>query len=299
MEKLELDQENSDVNTLEQSIDQQTSEENGNVSDVDNFTDVSFEDINRDELPEELRTAYDDLADRNTRMQAAYTQKTQEMAASKDDAGNWQSIANDPELSRYMVAAINRRANGESLEQAVIEPEPELPNAEEQPEEYLAALIGGIVNKALDAKLPALQTEIGNVSNHVRRQQANLEFENLCSQYPAAKVIGVERLDSIRAKHGNTLSYSEALGIASLEQPEALLSANRKRTPSGKEAGATGQPRVEQPKSGKTGNDIMDVPEDIKSLHKAAKALQKEGGESFLNTAKRSLAKALQRGEAT
>lgn len=298
-ENTELDQNTSDENISEQVTDQQSSEENGNNSGAESFTDVSFDDINRDELPENLQGAYDDLADRKQRMEAAYTQKTQGLSARSSAADNWQSIADDPELSRFMVNAINRRANGESLEQTAAESEPELPNAEEQPEEYLAALIGGIVRKELGAQLPALQTEISNVSSHVRNQQASLEFDNLVSKYPAAKAIGSDRLNSIRSKAGNAISLEQAFGIASLEQPEVLFSNDSNRTPSGKKTGTKTQTRVEQPQSGKTGNDILDVPENIKSLYKAAKDLQKSGGESILNSAKRSLAKTLQRGEVT
>lgn len=237
---------------------------------------VTLDDINRDDLTPDMQSVYDSFTEQRDNMNAGFTQARQTASQNLADAENWQMIENDPVLAKAINDAIYRRDNGLPMDGGVEpkEKEPEaLPSQEDDPEGYLEALMLRTVNKALDTRLPSLQEEIGTVSRHVRGQQTNLEFVNLVAKYPAAESLGLGKLNAIRNRYPQ-MPLEEAFHLAAMKNP-ALLSKGE-QTASGKTVvkKPTG---IEKPSGGKTGRNVLDLPDNIAELRKAAKASRDDG----------------------
>lgn len=279
--------------------------------DKDRFTNVTLQDINRDDLSPEMQAAYDNLETQYGSMQGDYTRSKQTMADNRRAAEAWASIESNPQLLRTLNDAIYKLDNGipldgqQSREQEV-PPKPKPPSQEDDPEGYLKHMMREVFDEALAEKIPGLEQKIGTVTHYVRGQQTNLEFDNLVGQYPAVKNFGLEGLDRIRNQYqrsgGGVMTLRNALGIAAIDDPTLLTQVND--TASGKSKSSVGsnslanRTRVELPSSGKTGRDILDLPDGVKSLHKRIEADAKSNL-SLKEICQRGLAKLAGKGEIT
>ena len=250
--------------------------------DNDQLASVTLGDIDRDGLTPEMQSAYDNLVTQHDAMNAGFTQARQSSAASANDAERWQMLEGDPVLAKALTDAIYRRDNGLSLDWNSVESKeqaPEkLPDQETDPEGYLRGLMSSVFREELAKELPQLRKEIGTVSSHVRGQQTNLEFTNLVAKYPAVESLGLAKLNIIRNQYtqnnGGTMPLEKALHLAAMSDPALLVQGNK--SASGKET-AKKQTSVEKPSGGKTGRDVLDLPDGIVGLRKAAKASEADG----------------------
>lgn len=248
----------------------------------DELANVTLNDIDRDSLSPEMQSAYDDLVGQRNNLNQGFTQARQSSAASLADAERWQMIEGDPQLAKILTDAIYRRDNGLPLEWDGSEPEEkeqeELPDQETDPEGYLKALMSSVFRKELAKELPGLKQEIGTVSNHVKGQQVNLEFANLVTKYPAVESLGLNKLNAIRNRYtssnGGAMPLEQALHLAAMNDPTLLAQGDK--TASGKTTDKKST-KVEKPSGGKTGRDVLDFPDGIVGLRKAAKATEDDG----------------------
>jgi len=263
-----------DANPSEQSLGDDSDDE-------EQIAGVTLDDINRDDLTPDMQSAFDSMVDQRGNMNAGFTQARQTAAQNLEDAENWRMILDDPILSKSLNDAIYRRDNNLPADGGV-EPkgkEPEvLPDQEADPEGYFRGLMRQEMQNVLSEVIPGLQNEIGTVSQHVRGQQVNLEFTNLASKYPAAASLGLGKLNAIRNRYtqnnGASMPLEEAFHLAAMKDPSLLVQGNK--SASGKTA--TQKPTgVEKPSGSKTGRDVLDFPEGIKSLRKQAKASEVDG----------------------
>lgn len=288
-EELQTDDE-TDAEPSEQPLGDDSDEEDG-------LAGVTLNDIDRDSLSPEMQSVYDGLVEQHGNMNAGFTQARQTASQNLTDAENWRVIEDDPQLAKVFTDAIYRRDNGLPLEWSGSEPkekeQKELPNQETDPEGYLEAIMVRAANKALDARLPDLQKEIGTVSNHVKGQQANLEFANLVHKYPAAEGLGLGKLNAVRNRYPQ-MPLEEAFHLAAMKDPTLLAQGDK--TASGKST-TKKSTKVEKPSGGKTGRDVLDFPDGIKGLRKAAKATEADG-KSIKDRLRESMDKIRGQGEA-
>jgi len=291
----------SEEQQLDDEVDAEPSEqsESDDSDEEDGFAGVTLKDIDRDDLTPEMQVAYDNLVEQRNNMNAGFTQARQSSAQNAADAERWQMIEQDPVLAKALNDAIYRRDNGvaDARDDNQEQEQEELPDQATDPEGYLEAIMVRAANKALDARLPSLQAEIGTVSNHVRGQQVNLEFANLVNKYPAAESLGLGKLNAIRNQYtptgGGAMPLEKAFHLAAMDDPTLLVQVDKPA------AGKTSvRTKVEKPSGGKTGRDVLDLPEGIAGLRKAAKASEVDGV-SMRDRLRASLDKIRVKGEAT
>lgn len=274
-----LEEQQTDDETDAEPSEQLDSDDSG---EEDELANVTLNDIDRDSLSPEMQSAYDDLVGQRDNLNQGFTQARQSSAASLADAERWQMIEEDPQLAKVLTDAIYRRDNGLPLEWDGSEPkekeQEELPNQETNPEGYLRGLMRQEMREALGDVIPSLRDEIGTVSNHVKGQQANLEFANLVTKYPAVESLGLNKLNAIRNRYtssnGGAMPLEQALHLAAMN--DSTLLAQGDKTASGKSADKKST-KVEKPSGSKTGRDVLDLPDGIVGLRKAAKATEADG----------------------
>jgi len=269
-----------------QEPDEPTEQPTDQDSGEEQFYDLDITDINRDTLTPEMRSAYDNMLEMHGNMQAAYTQKTQNISALSRDAEAWRAITNHPQLSKRVYDMIYKVENNIPLDGATQQQEASPPpDPQEDPEAYIT----NIVNKAVSDAVSPLLEQMGQVTGFVRGNQANLEFQNLQAKYPAAKGIGLQSLRNVQSQYtgpsGNSISMEEALVLMARDDPSLLTG------PQTTFAKKPRRPSVEQPRQTRTTTTETPLPKGVKDLMAQARELEKSGKISLSDRAASALAK--------
>lgn len=281
----------------EQSVetqDGQTGEQPGGGESPKNVTNISLEDVNRDDLAPEMQVVYDGLLEKGSAMQADYTRKTTELAGLRRDAEYWRTIQQHPELAEHINRAVYNVSQGMPLGTSVEQQAPAekpAPDAEQDPEGYLKSIISQEVRAALGDVMPEIQKGIQNVTGYVASSQSRLEFDNIAAKYLAAKAIGLEEIQRVQQAYqhnGRPISMEEALSLMALDNPDILRTGQASsQTTRGKET------VVERPSSGAAseGSSEIVVPEGVTRLLKEARQLDTDGDTTLAGAARRALDK--------
>jgi hypothetical protein len=265
--------------------------------DEETFTDVTLDDINRDDLDPAMQAAYDTIQERYSGMQTSYTQSMQLAAASRDDAERWRQVEGNPRLAQAINDVVYRINNGIPDKELDQEKPAELPSQEEDPEGYLKGLMAQVFREEFGKVMPGLQQEIGTVSKFVKGQQTDLEFQNLVAKYPAAKNFGLVKLNGIRNQYvrsdGGVMPLEKVFHLAAMDDPTLLT--NPENPPGGRKS--IKKTIIERPGKLKTDRDVLDLPEGIKGLHKQALANQGKEHKSLKELARAGMDKLRGKGE--
>ena len=272
----------------EESQHQQPPEQPAEESGEWEFTDVSLEDINRDDLTPQMQAVYDGLLEKAANMDADYTQKSQQNAALRRDAETWRMVSQHPELSRVMNEALYNidrglPARGEQQQQS---PQQEPPDPNQDPVGFIREVVRTEIKGVLDEVLPPLQQGMQQVGAFVQNNQAKLEFDNLATQYPAAKGIGMEELNRVRSQYrdsyGRPVSMATALAIYAQDNPAILQRSQQQPVRIQPKS-----PPVEPPRQQRGSTTPTPLPEGIRKLQADVAAQQKAGTIADLGAAVR------------
>lgn len=268
--------EQSQVTEQPQGTPQVQTPEQPTGQDSDLFTQVDLTQIDRESLPENLRSVYDELGTMRSNMQKDYTQKTQslsaersEVAAEKRDAELWRTCESHPVISQRLGQMLDRANRGLPVEEEQVAQPVAAPqvDAEQDPEAFLEGVVRRVLKEEYGKDMQDIRAGIQGVTGFVRTNQAQLEFENLCTKYPAAKALGIERLNQVRSQNltpgGQPIPMQRALGILALDNP-ALLSPPP--TTISVPAKQPTVPPVERPVSSMPTAPAARVPQGVKAL---------------------------------
>lgn len=260
----------------EEQVDDQTSSD-----DDDRYTDVTLDDINRDDLDPQMQAAYDDLLERDANRQAHFTQRTQQAAQVNRDAESWQAVVSNPQLARVINDAVYNIEHGIPLDQqgGGTQEQIEPPDSETDPEGYINHLIETKMRAVLQEFVPGLQSQMNEVSGFVKGNQANLEFDNLAAKYPAAKAIGLQNIQRVQQQYtdasGRPMPMEKAFALMAQDNPGILqVNATAKSNTKGKT-----QTRVETSRTsvGSSSATVADKPVGVKALQAKIKQLAADG----------------------
>lgn len=246
--------------------------------DSDSFTQVDLTQIDRDSLSEELRPAYDQLVTMRSNMNKDYTQKAQALSAErseidtvKRDAELWRFVQSHPVIGQRLGQMLERANSGLPIEEEQVAQPVSAPqiDAERDPEAYLESIMERVIEKRLGKDMQDIRAGIQGVTGFVRTNQAQLEFENLCTKYPAAEALGIERLNQVRSQYltsgGQPIPMQRALGILALDNP-ALLSPPPTTIPVPQKPPTV--PPVERPVSSLPTTPTARLPQGVKVLQR-------------------------------
>jgi len=262
--------------------DEQPDETQDESQDLEQPTDQDSELFSDVDLDTEDDLTIDDLREMRTSMQRSFTQKTQELSTLRRDSELWQTVINHPEIGPELNSMIAKVRLGQPV--TAPEAEPDIPNpADINPQEDLAGFMEAVVGKAIADKVAPIMQEINGmkkqmtgVSGYVQTNQRNLEFENLGTKFPAAKVIGVAAIEQIQNQYPG-MSMEKALGVLAIDQPELLHKVNTRTKVDG---GSKPKPKVLKP--GSSSKDVDDIPATIRSRVRDLQKRAKEGASQGL-----------------
>jgi len=140
----------------------------------------------------------------------------------------------------------------------------------------IETIVGKVVSEQLGQYIPSLQQGIQQVTGFVQDNQAQLEFDNLCNVFPAAKALGIGTLNQVRGQYsdssGRQISMADALALLARDNPR-LLQKQQPRIPQTRPK----VPPVEQPRQQRGSTIPTPPPEGVRSLRARMEEQRKSG----------------------
>lgn len=263
------------------------------------FTDVTLEDINRDDLSPEMQSAYDEMLKRYSDMNRDYSHKTQAISSVNKDAENWRTAMSHPVIAPALSDMVAQANSGMPVEAPTYTrtpaPTEQTIDPEVDPVGAVVERFGKVVDEKIQAAISPLQKQMGQVSGYVGNTQAQSEFQELARKFPAVESVGINAINNLRSRYstsmGRQISLEEAIALYAVQNDPSILTprppASQTRTP-------PTSPRVEPPKTSTGGREETPVPDTIAKLREAATA--KDFKPSLGDAVKRGLARFSQRG---
>ena len=243
-----------------------TSEDTARGQVSEPFSNVTLEDINRENLSPEMQAAYDNLSDKYNNMNRDYTIKTQAIASVNKDAENWRTAINHSEIGPRLSDMVARATSGLPVEGPTYTQSPAPTVQEIDPEANPMEYMLGQIDEKIQTALQPLQQAMGQVSGFVNNTQTQSEFQELAQKFPAIERLGVDQLNVLRSQYststGQPLSLKQAVGLIAVDNPDILVS----RPPASTIPKIPVSPRVEPPKTSTGGREETPVPESIAKL---------------------------------
>jgi len=262
----------------------------------------SFTQIDRSSMSAEMQETFDNMNRDYTQTKQQLADERRQLDAMRTNADLGQLVSENPVINKLVYEAVGRLQSGQPIDN----PFGETANQQSQQsrpasnmsEEEIAgrALVREEARlAALDAMkefMPSIMQPLNQVSQYVRQNQAQTEYDVLCQKYPNAKSVSPMALQSTQLKYqradGTPISLEEAFVMNARANP-SLLTAQPNQSPSQGVAVKTSRPVVEQGGAG-SGATTSLVPSKTlyARIKELASAQRKEGSSSLSEATARS-----------
>ncbi len=267
---------------------------------------VAFSGVDRATLSPEMQSMYDSMNGDYTKSKQALAEQERSWDERRDFAAIGEMIENNPQLNGLVWDYIGRVKAGQDAGATAGVVQPNLAASgtgdgvrldqmtPEQQERHLSeqagrAMISEEVAKLISpmmAQLNSLTGPVNRMTDYMSQNQANTEYELLCTKFPAAKTVRPQELQTIQLKYnrtgGGSISIEEAFLLHAVSNP-ALLANQPEQTAAGGVAvvsdgsGGKGPTVVERGGTGTGGGSFMPNSVGFASLKETAAKLLADG----------------------
>lgn len=198
-----------------------TEEEETDDVDQDNDQE-SYDEINPEDLPENVRASYERLLAEYTRSRQELAQHEIDRSRYEEDSSILETLLSDPDISARAMELFN---NGGQAQQKVAPKNDIDPQAD--PMGWLQNEINIGVRNAIQGVIPAIKNELTPLLSQNEQRMVESEFRALVSEFPAAKDIGMNQILGVMQQHP-TLNMQQALTMI---DPSAIISRRTGKAP--------------------------------------------------------------------